>query len=57
MTNSNIITIIVIGAVAIALIVFLAIKNAKDRKKIFPPTSTDPVEETNTEQKRGRETR
>lgn len=47
------ITAIVIVAVAVAaLLVFMIVRNKKDRKKLFKPGSTDPVEEQVTEQQR-----
>ncbi|HEX6190881.1 MAG TPA: hypothetical protein VFZ42_00890 [Chitinophagaceae bacterium] len=46
---------IIIIAIAIMIIALLAIKNRRDRKKIFPPGSTDPVEEENMEQHQQRD--
>ena len=47
-------TIIISLSGAIALIVFLIIKNNRDRKKYLPPQSTDKVEEDKTEKQRSR---
>ncbi|MGN6492638.1 MAG: FeoB-associated Cys-rich membrane protein [Agriterribacter sp.] len=33
--------VIIVGIVALALIVFVTVKNVKDRKKVLPPDSTD----------------
>ncbi|MRG47161.1 hypothetical protein GFS24_18715 [Chitinophaga sp. SYP-B3965] len=42
--------IVVIVLAAIALIAFLIKRNKRDRKELFPPGSTDPVEEEKKEQ-------
>ena len=33
--------VIIVSIVALALIVFVTVKNVKDRKKVLPPDSTD----------------
>ncbi len=53
-TEYIMLTIIISLTGAIALIVFLIIKNNKDRKKYLPPQSTDKVEEDKTEKQRRR---
>lgn len=53
MSELNTGVIVIVGLAALALIVFLAVRNQKDRKKILPPETTDdPVEETKTDQQR-----
>jgi multisubunit Na+/H+ antiporter MnhC subunit len=51
MTTSNIITIVVVGIAALALIIFLVWKNQKD-KKTLNPDAEDSVEETMMDQER-----
>jgi len=42
--------IILVIAAGLLVIILLIVKNRKDRKKLFTPHSTDPVEETHTDQ-------
>lgn len=55
MQGANISIIVIVVLAAIGLLVFLMIKNRRDRKKIFPPESTDPVEEEKTGQQRSKD--
>jgi hypothetical protein len=41
--------------VVTALLLFLNWKNRRDKKKLFPPESTDPVEENKTEKEMRRD--
>ena len=49
MQDINIPLIIIVVIVLIAVLLFLNWRNRRDRKKLFPPESTDPVEENKTE--------
>lgn len=49
MQDINIPLIIIVVIVLIALLFFLNWRNRRDQKKLFPPESTDPVEENKTE--------
>jgi FtsZ-interacting cell division protein ZipA len=51
MQHINLTTVIIVGLAAIALIVFVILRNKKDRKKYLPPDSTDPVADQKTEQR------
>ena len=51
MTTSNIVTIVIVGIAALALIIFLVWKNQKD-KKTLNPDAEDSVEETMMDQER-----
>jgi hypothetical protein len=51
MNSTNIITIVLVGIAALALVVFLIWKNQKDRKKLNPDAE-DSVEETIMDQQR-----
>ncbi len=53
MASLNIGLIVIVGSLALALIVFLAVRNQKDKKKIMPPEAIDDaVEQTRTDQQR-----
>jgi hypothetical protein len=52
MSSANIIVILVVIA-AIALVVFLIIRNKKDRRELINPDATDPLGQEKREQKRG----
>ncbi len=49
MQDINIPLIIIVVIVLIAVLLFLNWRPRRDRKKLFPPGSTDPVEENKTE--------
>ena len=50
MNTTDILIIGLVVLAGIALLVFMNVKNKKDRKKLINPQSTDPVEEQKTEQ-------
>jgi len=53
MVSLNIGLIVIVGSLALALIVFLAVRNQKDKKKIMPPEAIDDaVEQTRADQQR-----
>jgi FtsZ-interacting cell division protein ZipA len=55
MQDINIPLIVITVVVLIALLLFLNRRNRRDRKKLFPPESTDPVEENKTEKEMRRD--
>lgn len=55
MQDINIPLIVIIVVVLIALLLFLNWRNRHDKKKLFPPESTDPVEENKMEKERRRD--
>jgi preprotein translocase subunit SecG len=42
-------TIVVVIVVALVLVILMIIKNQRDRKKLFTPEGSDPVQEQNME--------
>jgi preprotein translocase subunit YajC len=49
MSTVNIGVLVIVGLAALALLIFMIVKNQRDKKKYFPPESTDPVEEEKTD--------
>ena len=55
MEDINIPLIVIVVIVLVALLLFLNWRNRRDKKKLFPPESTDPVEENKTEKEMRRD--
>jgi len=55
MEDINIPLIIIVVIVVVALLLFLNWRNRRDRKNLFPPESTDPVEKNKTEKEMRRD--